>query len=424
MKKIVPLVLVLLAVPVVLALSANGEMHRVYVTGNPTSRVVAKGLFGARHEFPEAFSVEVTSAQLKVLEKIPGIAVESVQLYHIMGRPVCGDIIIHPSEQCGEPGLPECPVGYVCENCKCVESGGTTTTTTIPSRSCYPDSQYPWGITKVNGGSGGTGVNVAVLDTGVYKDHLDLDVKLCKDATKRGIRNGCSDGNGHGTHVSGTVAATGGSDGLGIYGVAPEANLWMIKVCGNSGMCWTDDMAAGIRYATNQGANIISMSIGGDTESSLVKDAIDYATSNDVLVIAAAGNDGHIDGYGSIDYPAANVKVVAVAAFDSSDNMAYFSSLGVNDNDWTIEEKEIEFAAPGVYVESTWKDGCYNTISGTSMATPHVAGLAALHWQGSASATRYYLQDLAEYYTQYVFDYGRTGDDIEAGFGLPIPSTT
>jgi subtilisin len=161
------------------------------------------------------------------------------------------------------------------------------------------------------------------------------------------------------------------------------------------------------------------MSLGGDTQSSLIKDAIDYATDNGVLVVAAAGNDRK-DGIGSIDYPGAYVNVVAVAAFDSTDNMADFSSLGATAGDWSIEEKEIEFAAPGVSVESTWKNGCYNTISGTSMATPHIAGIAAKDWQGTAAKTRVYLQDLAEYYTKNVKDYGQTGDDIEAGFGLPI----
>jgi subtilisin len=116
------------------------------------------------------------------------------------------------------------------------------------------------------------------------------------------------------------------------------------------------------------------------------------------------------------------VKVVAVAAFDSLDAMASFSSLGVNDGDWAIEEKEIEFAAPGVGVESTWNDGCYKYLSGTSMSTPHVSGIAARDWKGTAADTRTYLQELAYNYTTQVFDYGQTGDDIEAGFGLPVPA--
>jgi subtilisin len=384
--------------------------QRVYVlTENPAVKI----MLGVNHEFPGAFSTNV-SPQLKALSALGLIKTEPVQIYQITGKPVCGNGIIEGGEKCGEPGLSDCPEGTVCENCKCV------TPEELPVRECYPTDQTPWGIAKVNGGSGGAGVTVAVLDTGVYKDHLDLKANIidCKDATKRGIRKGCADSNGHGTHVAGTISANGGDDGKGIFGVAPEAKLMAIKVCGPDG-CWTDDIAAGIRYATDNGADIISMSLGGDTQSSLIKDAIDDAVSAGVLVVAAAGNDRE-DGIGSIDYPGAYVKVVAVAAFNSAGVIASFSSLGVNDNDWFIEEKEIEFAAPGVSVESTWKNGCYNTISGTSMATPHIAGIAARDWQNTADETRVYLQDLAKNYTENVKDYGQTGDDIEAGFGLPI----
>jgi subtilisin len=232
----------------------------------------------------------------------------------------------------------------------------------------------------------------------------------CRDTTKRGIKEGCTDVTGHGTHVAGTIAAYGGSDGKGIYGVAPEAKLMAIKVCGPGG-CWCDDIAVGIRYATDNGANIISMSLGGDTQSSLIRDAIDHAVNNGVLVVAAAGNDG--PEYDSIDYPGANVNVIAVGAIDSNENVPGFSSRGINDGDDIIEEREVEFGAPGVSVESTWKDGCYNTIEGTSMATPHVAGLAAKLWQGSASTTRDYLHTVAK-------DIWEDGDDTATGFGLPI----
>ncbi len=384
------------------------ESQRVYVlTKNPAIKVA----LGVNHEFPNGFSTKV-SARSKALTALGLIKTEPVQIYEISGKPVCGDGTVQKREECGEPELPNCLTGYVCENCKCVEE------TAPPKRLCYPSEQIPWGIKKVYGDttiastSGGSGVNVAVLDTGVYKDHLDLDVKLCKDATKRGIKNGCADGNGHGTHVAGTIAANGGSDGLGIYGVAPEANLWMIKVCGNSGSCWNDDIAAGIRYAADNGANIISMSLGGNTQSSLIKDAIDYAVDKKgVLVVAAAGNDGPKNG--SIDYPAANPDVVAVGAIDSGENVPDWSSRGINDGNYIIEEKEVEFGAPGVDVESTWNNGCYNTISGTSMATPHVAGLAAKLWQGSASSTRDYLHTIAK-------DIWSFGDDTATGFGIPI----
>ena len=370
---------------------------------NPALKV----LFGVNHEFPGIFSTELTPIQAHLLNKI-GVKVESVQLYQIEGKPDCGDGIIHPSEQCGEPGLSDCPTGYVCENCKCVEE------TAPPERTCYPDVQKPWGIVKVNSGSGGAGVTVAVLDTGVYKDHLDLKNNIvdCRDTTKRGIRKGCADNNGHGTHVAGTIVANGGIDNLGIYGVAPEAKLMAIKVCGPGG-CWCDDIAAGIRYAANNGANVISMSLGGDTQSRLIRDAIDYATGKGVLIVAAAGNDGPV--YGSIDYPGANVKVIAVGAIDSSENVPSWSSRGINDGDYIIEEREVEFGAPGVSVESTYKDGCYAVMKGTSMSTPHVTGLAAKLWDTDAATTRTNLQELAKLYDLYT-----EGDDSATGFGLPI----
>ena len=371
---------------------AGDENSRYLVKSNNS---VLKMMYGVRHNFDSGFTTNLTQGQLKVLEKF-GVETEEVVMYHILVPPgACS-----PWPECrNEEPEPE-------------------------PEPCKPSVRKPWGIERVNGGSGGAGVNVAVLDSGVYKEHLDLDVKLCKDATKRRIKDGCLDVDGHGTHVAGTIAANGGSDGEGIFGVAPEANLWVIKVCGPTG-CWTDDIAAGIRYATDNGANIISMSLGGSVESSLIREAIDHAIEGDVLVIAAAGNYHPIyNPENVIQYPAANPDVVAVAAFDELDNIADFSSRGLNDNDWMIEEREIEFAAPGVEIESTWNDGCYNTISGTSMATPHIAGIAARDWKiGGAIETRTYLQGLAEQYTEDTingYDYGLTGDDIEAGFGLPI----
>ncbi|MCK4252758.1 S8 family serine peptidase, partial [candidate division WOR-3 bacterium] len=175
--------------------------------------------------------------------------------------------------------------------------------------------------------------------------------------------------------------------------------------------CWTDDIAAAIDYAATQGAEIVSMSLGGDTQDSQIRSAIDYAVDKGVLVIAAAGNDGPADG--SINYPGANLKVIAVGAIDLSEDVPNWSSRGINDGDYIIEEREVEFGTPGVDVESTWKDGCYNAISGTSMATPHVSGLAAKLWQDSASATRSYLHNIAE-------DIWITGDDSATGFGLPV----
>lgn len=118
---------------------------------------------------------------------------------------------------------------------------------------------------------------------------------------------------------------------------------------------------------------------------------------------------------GSIDYPGANVKVIAVGAIDSTEGVPDWSSRGVNNGDYIVEEREVEFGAPGVSVESTWKDGRYYTISGTSMATPHVTGLAAKLWDTDAATTRTNLQELAKRY-----DLHTEGDDTATGFGLPI----
>ena len=381
MKKLglgILIVSILVVAGAVLAAVNSPTGQRVYVL---TDNSVVKTILGVNQEFPGVFSTEV-SPQLKALKALGLIKTEPVQIYVITGKPVCGNGIIDRGENC-ELGLPGCPTGYVCENCKCVEE------TVPPERSCYPSTPKPWGIGKVNGGSDGAGVKVAVLDTGVYKDHLDLkgNVIDCKDATKVGIRDGCADNNGHGTHVAGTVLANGGADSLGIYGVAPKASLMAIKVCGNV-WCWGDDIAAGIRYAAGKGANIISMSLGGDSPDSQIKSAVDYAVDAGVLVVAAAGNDGDTDGYGSVDYPGAYPNVVAVGAIDSSNNLAYFSSLGRSDCTSGDQEGCVELVAPGVDIESTWNSGCYNTISGTSMATPHVAGVAALMWTGNSTTTR------------------------------------
>ncbi len=357
------------------------ENYRFLIKSDNTA---LKAMFGVNHHFDTGFTTDLSPGQLNMLEKF-GVEVEEVLLYHILAPPgACSP-------------WPECK---------------SSDEEPVPDeRSCYPSVQEPYGIEMVNGGSGGAGINVAVLDTGVYSNHLDLDVKLCKDTTKRGIKKGCNDLVGHGTHVSGTIAANGGDDGLGIFGVAPEANLWMVKVCGPRG-CWTDDIAEAIKYVTDQGANIISMSLGGNTESSLIRDAIDYATENGVLIIAAAGNDGPADG--SIDYPGANAKVIAVGAIDLAEAVPDFSSRGIDDNDdSTIIEREVEFGAPGVAVESTFNNGCYAFGDGTSMATPHVAGLAAKLWRGDAVSTRSYLRTI-------IRDISPEGYDTATGFGLPI----
>jgi len=330
-----------------------------------------KSKFGILHEFNAGFTAELTSKQAMELKK-NNVQIEEIYQY------------------------------------KLLDSQASSA-----SFGCSPKSSIPWGIKKMNGGSGGKGINIAIIDTGVNKYHNDLkaNIKLCVDTSKPGKRIvlGCSDANGHGTHVAGIVAANGGR-GKGIYGVAPQANLFIIKAGSNN--FWSDDVAEGIKYATDKGANIISLSLGSSHKSIVEKEAIDYAVSKGVLVIAAAGNSGPDSN--SITYPAAYKEVVSVAAIDENGNVASFSSRGLNDGDYIKEDREIEFSAPGVNIESTYRS-CYATLSGTSMAAPHIAGLAAKLWQGSAESTRSYLDSLAK-----LHDLGIPGDDKEAGFGLPV----
>ncbi|MBD7938495.1 MULTISPECIES: S8 family peptidase [Cytobacillus] len=306
-----------------------------------------------------------------------------------------------------------------------------------------PSSQTPWGIKSIYNNqsltetSGGNGIKVAVLDTGVYTNHIDLagSAEQCKDFTQSSplVNGSCTDRQGHGTHVAGTVLAHGGSDGQGVYGVAPDAKLWAYKVLGDNGSGYSDDIAAAIRHVADQATStgskvVINMSLGSSGKDSLISSAVDYAYNKGVLVVAAAGNSG--SGSNTIGYPGALVNAVAVAALENVQQngtyrVANFSSRGnpATDGDYVIQERDIEVSAPGAAVESTWYNGGYNTISGTSMATPHVAGLAAKIWAAnpswSKSTLRTELQNRAKVYDIKGGIGASTGDDYASGFGYP-----
>ncbi|MDQ4025871.1 MAG: S8 family serine peptidase [Actinomycetota bacterium] len=213
------------------------------------------------------------------------------------------------------------------------------------------------------------GTRVAVIDSGVDRAHVDLidKVKACASALAAiGIvTNGhCSDDNFHGTHVAGTVAAATGN-GLGVAGTAPNAELAICKALNASGYGFVTDIAACIDWSWKSGgAKIISMSLGSDQESEAEGRAVKAAHAAGVLVIAAAGNS-----YGStLSYPAAYAEVMSVAAYNQAGVIGVFSTCN----------SDVEIAAPGEDVWSTFPENTYGVISGTSMATPHVAGAAAL----------------------------------------------
>ncbi len=403
----------------------ENAQQRVLVT--PASAEAERKLRGlitdVRHEFEGKFTANVPKGLLKSLE---GLAeVQEVPIYHphrtdvsLSAKPICGNGVGEGGEKCGEPGL-SCSEGFECENCKCIETSGGEEP---PTRTCTPYNQVNYYVTQVNGGqsAAGDGVTVAVLDTGIDTDHPDLTGRIvdCKDASKRGIRKGCADIDSvaHGTHVAGVIAADSGSDGLGLIGVAPGADLMILKVCGPSG-CYTDDIAAAIDYAGQNGADIINMSLGGSTESILIRNAI--ARNPNVLYVASAGNSGPEEG--SIEYPGANPSVIAVAANDSSLTVADFSSRGITDgDDNSIVAREVELSAGGVFIESANNDGCYSYLSGTSFSSPTVTGLAAKVWQGNAEATRNYLTSIASDIISANGGGAGIGYDIASGYGLPV----
>lgn len=212
---------------------------------------------------------------------------------------------------------------------------------------------------------GSSDVVIAVLDTGVDPDHPDLVNKLVPGFNILNNNNNTSDPNGHGTHVAG-IAAAATDNGIGIAGVGYHSRIMPVKVLNSSGGGSTSDVAAGINFAVNAGANVISMSLGGTNGSSSMISAVNLAWSQNILLVGAAGNNG-----GSQQtFPSAYDNVIAVASTDINDQRAGNSNFGF----W------VDVAAPGVGIQSTYNDNDYRTMSGTSMAAPHVSGLAALLW--------------------------------------------
>ncbi|MBI4267820.1 MAG: S8 family peptidase [Chloroflexi bacterium] len=234
----------------------------------------------------------------------------------------------------------------------------------------------PWGIDRVDADlawpvSTGAGVKVAIIDTGIDKDHPDLVGNIKGGRNFVVIRgkvnpNQWDDDNGHGTHVAGTVAAV--NNTIGVIGVAPQASLYAVKVLNRNGAGSLSDVINGIDWAIANGMDIINMSLGTSSDSLSLHIAVDAAYAAGIVVVAAAGNSGDTDPDNDVGYPAKYSSVIAVAATDNTNTRASWSSDG----------PEVEVSAPGVSVLSTYKGGGYATGSGTSMASPHIAGIAAL----------------------------------------------
>ncbi|MDQ0268465.1 S8 family peptidase [Cytobacillus purgationiresistens] len=222
-----------------------------------------------------------------------------------------------------------------------------------------------WSQTK------GNGIKVAILDTGCDIDHPDLQGRIIGGRNFTDDDNSdpelFEDYNGHGTHVAGTIAAN--ENGMGVTGVAPEADLLIVKVLNKDGSGQYEWIIAGINYAVEQKADIISMSLGGPNDVTELHDAIKNAVAHQILVVCAAGNEG--DGDEKTDelaYPGCYNEVISVGAV----NLERISSPFSNSH------PEIDLVAPGEDIVSTFLNGKYASLSGTSMATPHVTGALAL----------------------------------------------
>jgi subtilisin len=232
-----------------------------------------------------------------------------------------------------------------------------------------------WGVTKIGAdkvwtatpNNQGDGIKVAVIDTGINYNHPDLDGNCIIDGILGGINYVTPtappmDDNGHGSHCAGIIAAE--DDGTGVVGVAPKAHLYAVKVLDSTGSGYTSNVVAGINWAIANDMDVISMSLGSPYPSTSLQTACNNAQAAGIVVVAASGNDGRA----SISYPARYPSVIAVGAVDSNNVRASWSNYGA----------ELAVVAPGVAVYSTVLSTAYATYSGTSMATPHVAGTAAL----------------------------------------------
>lgn len=237
--------------------------------------------------------------------------------------------------------------------------GGSTTETT------------PVGITRVGGGAAPTVTGRAfVIDSGIDLTHPDLNVDtalsksfLARDASPQ-------DQNGHGTHVAGTIAAK--LNGVGVVGVAPGAKVVAVRVLDRRGSGAYSEVIAGVDYVASvgQAGDVANMSLGGPVSETLDKAVVNASNSSKVVFALAAGNETD-DANNHSPARANGAYIYTVAAVNSSDTFATFSN-------YSTLGSPVDFAEPGVSILSTWLSGGYNTISGTSMATPHLAGLVLL----------------------------------------------
>lgn len=273
------------------------------------------------------------------------------------------------------------------------------------AQTTFNESKATWGLQAtetINSRLSGRGIKVAVLDTGFDLTHPDFVGR--KIISQSFVENQeVQDGQGHGTHCIGTACGSLSPSILPRYGVAYEAEIYVGKVLSNEGSGSDFGILAGIEWAIANGCRIVSMSLGaatvpGQRFSRTFEDVARRAFQNRTLIIAAAGNESqrHLGlTPNPVAHPANCPSIMAVAALDSQYQVAWFSNHGSNP-----EGGQVDIAAPGVGVYSSWSSSSlrspmkYNTINGTSMATPHVAGIAALYAEANPNASAQALWNL------------------------------
>lgn len=234
----------------------------------------------------------------------------------------------------------------------------------------------PWGITRVGGSGDGTGKTAWIIDSGIDLDHPDLNTSRACHVAFTGRTP--DDQNGHGTHVAGTIAAI--DNGIGVIGVAANAFVCAVRVLGPSGSGTWEGVVNGVNHVAANGASgdVANMSLGGSGSNATLEKAVQDAAATGVRFTIAAGNDGS----DANDFTPARVNganIFTVSAIDSRDCLASWSNWG---------NPPVDYAAPGVGILSTYKGGGTSTLSGTSMAAPHVAGvllMGAIRTSGSAN---------------------------------------
>jgi type VII secretion-associated serine protease mycosin len=273
----------------------------------------------------------------------------------------------------------------------------------VPNDTLY--SEYQWNLPEIatengwNVTKGSSDVIVAVLDTGVQSDHPDLKGRLVQGTNIVDPSRAPEDDVGHGTHVAGIIAAE-VNNNEGVAGMTWYTKIMPVKVLDSTGAGSTYSVAEGIIWATDHGAHIINMSLGNYAEAEFLHDALKYAYDRGVVLVAASGND-NTDRPG---YPAAYPEVLAVSATDVDESRAEYSNYG----------DYIDVAAPGTSIPSTYPGSRYAALSGTSMASPHVAALASLVRAANSDLTNKEVMDLLRKTAR---DLGTPGKDNDYGYG-------